>query len=159
MEAYVDGGGYGMQAMSADAVRYNTESMSQFKTRIDGLIEMLTSSEASRSKMEADALARVNFGGGGAAWGEATSVHTSYETVLRQLTELSGLLQDCLEGLGIAVVASKDGFQQMDDDVKRQMIGIHERTEEAKAKADRDAGRTTPETGAGQTAGGDGSLQ
>ncbi|MFF7779246.1 hypothetical protein ACFZCG_33080 [Streptomyces tanashiensis] len=145
--------------MSADAVRYNSESMSEFKTSIDGLIEMLTSSEADKGKMKSDPVTRTKFGGGGAAWGEATSVYDSYNTVLKQLTELSGLLQDCLEGLGIAVVASKDGFEQMDDDVKRKMINIHQRTEVAKTKADREAGRTTPENGAGQTAGGDGSLQ
>ncbi|WP_030221798.1 hypothetical protein [Streptomyces exfoliatus] len=136
--------------MSREAVLYNTESMSEFKAGIDGLIEMLTSSEAGPGKMKSDPLSRTKFGGGGAAWGEATGIYTSYETVLRQLTELSGLLQDCLEGLGIAVVASKDGFQQMDDDIKQKMIGIHQRTEDAKAKADREAGRI-PETGKDRT--------
>ncbi|MFD9242027.1 hypothetical protein ACFV0D_08855 [Streptomyces sp. NPDC059556] len=158
MEAYVDGGGYGMRAMSADAVRYNTESMSEFKTSIDGLIEMLTSSEAGPGNMKADPLGRLKFGGGGAAWGEASSIYTSYETVLGQLTELSGLLQDCLEGLGIAVVASKDGFEQMDDDVKRKMINIHQRTDDAKTKADREAGRI-PEAGTDQTGDGAGAYR
>ncbi|MFC8760788.1 hypothetical protein ACFUAG_08735 [Streptomyces sp. NPDC057193] len=159
MEAYVGGGSYGMQAMSADAVRYNSESMTEFKAGIDGLIEMLTSSEADKGKMQADPVTRNQFGGGGAAWAEAHGVYDSYSTVLSQLTQLSGLLKDCLEGLGIAVIASKDGFEQMDDDARRKMINIHQRTEDAKAKADREAGRTTPEDGAGRTAGGDGSLQ
>ncbi|WP_406058713.1 hypothetical protein OG462_17805 [Streptomyces sp. NBC_01077] len=159
MEADVGGGAYGMRPMSADAVRYNTESMSEFKTSIDGLIEMLTSSEADKGKMKSDPVVRNQFGGGGGAWAEASGVYDSYNTVLRQLTELSGLLQDCLEGLGIAVIASKDGFEQMDDDVKRKMINIHQRTDDAKTKADREAGRTAPDDGAGQTARGDGSLQ
>ncbi|MFF5917819.1 hypothetical protein ACFY8C_05690 [Streptomyces flavochromogenes] len=159
MEAYVDGGGYGMRPMSAEAVRYNTESMSEFKTSIDGLIEMLTSSEADKGKMKSDPVVRGQFGGGGGAWAEASGVYDSYNTVLSQLTDLSGLLRDCLEGLGIAVVASKDGFEQMDDDVKQKMINIHQRTDEAKAKADREAGRVAPDDGAGQTAGGDSSLQ
>ncbi|MER7539131.1 hypothetical protein ABTX77_30750 [Streptomyces sp. NPDC097704] len=143
MRAELDGASYGMHGMSAEAVRYNSESMSEFKTSIDGLIEMLTASEADKGKMKADPVTRGKFGGGGAAWGEAASVHESYDTVLKQLTDLSGLLQDCLEGLGIAVVASKDGFEQMDDDVKRKMINIHDRTWNAKQKADKEAGRDT----------------
>ncbi|MFF3836122.1 hypothetical protein [Streptomyces sp. NPDC001930] len=141
MEAYVDGGGYGMQAMSAEAVRYNTETMTEFKASIDGLIDTLTSSAADKGQLNAEPMVRAQFGGGGAAWSEANGVHTSYTNVLKQLTDLSGLLQDCLEGLGIAVVASKDGFEQMDDDVKQKMIRIHQRTEDAKATADREAGR------------------
>ncbi|MFJ8658628.1 hypothetical protein [Streptomyces sp. NPDC093795] len=144
MEAYVGGGAYGMQAMSADAVRYNSESMTEFKASIDGLIEMLTSSEADTGKMKADPVTRNQFGGGGAAWIEAHGVYDSYNAVLAQLTDLSGLLKDCLEGLGIAVVASKDGFEQMDEDTKRKMINIHDRTWDAKEKADKDAGRSAP---------------
>ncbi|MFB6839987.1 hypothetical protein [Streptomyces sp. NPDC056361] len=140
MEAYADGGGsFGMRGMSMDAVRYNTESMSEFKKSIDGLIKTLTSSEADKGKMESDPVVRGQFGGGGAAWSEANGVYDAYNNVLSQLVQLSGLLQDCLEGLGIAVVASKDGFSQMDDDIKQKMINIHDRTWEAKEKADKDA--------------------
>ncbi|MFJ7955426.1 hypothetical protein ACIQ62_03940 [Streptomyces sp. NPDC096319] len=145
--------------MSADAVRYNSESMSEFKTSIDGLIDMLTSSEADKGKMQSDPVTRTKFGGGGAAWSEAAGVYDSYNTVLKQLTDLSGLLQDCLEGLGIAVVASKDGFEQMDDDVKRQMINIHDRTFDAKQKADKDAGRDAPASEGSQSTEGDGSFK
>ncbi|WP_223183057.1 hypothetical protein [Streptomyces sp. CBMA370] len=127
--------------MSTEAVRYNSESMTEFKTSIDGLIEMLTSSEADKGKMKADPVVRAQFGGGGAAWSEATGVYDAYHHVLSQLTDLSGLLQDCLEGLGIAVVASKDGFEQLDEDTRRKMLAIHQRTEVAKRQADEAAGR------------------
>ncbi|WP_225801559.1 hypothetical protein [Streptomyces sp. NK15101] len=159
MRAELDGASYGMRGMSADAVRYNSESMSEFKTSIDGLIEMLTSSEADKGKMKSDPVTRNQFGGGGAAWGEASSVYDSYNAVLKQLTDLSGLLQDCLEGLGIAVVASKDGFEQMDDDVKRKMINIHDRTWDAKQKADKEAGRDVPASEGSQDTEGGGSFK
>ncbi|MFE2556835.1 hypothetical protein ACFXGT_12500 [Streptomyces sp. NPDC059352] len=159
MEAYVDGGTYGMRAMSAEAVRYNSESMSEFKTSIDGLIEMLTSSEAGKGKVESEPVSRGQFGGGGPEWGEAHGVYDSYNAVIKQLKDLSSLLQDCLEGLGIAVVASKDGFEQMDDDVKQKMIGIHQRTEDAKAKADKEAGRGAPASEGGQSTESGGNFQ
>ncbi|MFE0640401.1 hypothetical protein ACFW2Y_02040 [Streptomyces sp. NPDC058877] len=152
MEAYMDGGGsFGMRAMSKEAVRYNSESMSEFKTSIDGLIEMLTSSEADHGKMKSDPVTRSQLGGGGAAWIEAAGLHDSYNTVLKQLTELSSLLQDCLEGLGIAVVGSKDGFEQLDEDTKRKMINIHQRTEDARARADREAGLVREDTSSQST--------
>ncbi|MDV9192274.1 hypothetical protein R6L23_29395 [Streptomyces sp. SR27] len=145
MEAYVDGGGFGMLGMSTAAVRYNSETMTEFKASIDKMIENLTSSEADTGKVKSDPVVRGQFGGGGAAWGEAHGVYDAYSSVIQQLTELSGLLRDCLEGLGIAVVASKDGFAQMDDDIKQKMINIHQRTEDAKVKADNEAGRGTPQ--------------
>ncbi|MBB4979168.1 hypothetical protein [Streptomyces nymphaeiformis] len=144
MRAELDGASYGMHGMSAEAVRYNSESMTQFKARIDGLIDKLKGSEAGKGKVPVDPVERGQFGGGGGEWSEAGGVYDAYNSVIRQLVDLSGLLQDCLEGLGIAVVASKDGFEQMDDETKRKMINIHQRTEDAKLKADKEAGRTAP---------------
>ncbi|MFE0736798.1 MULTISPECIES: hypothetical protein [unclassified Streptomyces] len=144
--------------MSADAVRYNSESMTEFKKGIDELIDLLTNSPADPNKMKADPVSRAQFGGGGPSWAEAHGLYDSYNNVLKQLTDLSGLLRDSLEGLGIAVVASKDGFEEMDDDVKRKMIAIHQRTYEAKQQADREAGRQAPANGT-ETLKSDTSLQ
>ncbi|MFE7550651.1 hypothetical protein [Streptomyces gardneri] len=159
MEAYVGGGAYGMRAMSTEAVRYNSESMAEFKASIDGLIETLTASEAGKGKVETEPVSRGQFGGGGPAWGEAHGVYDSYNAVIKQLKDLSSLLQDCLEGLGIAVVASKDGFEQMDDDTKQKMINIHQRTEDAKAKADEEAGRGAPASEGGRATESGGNFQ
>ncbi|MEU5215721.1 hypothetical protein AB0G79_05905 [Streptomyces sp. NPDC020807] len=153
MEAYVDGGGsYAMRGMSAAAVRYNAETMTDLKQGIDAIIDQLVASEADKGRVEADPVQRSQFGGGGAGWSEANGVYTSYSTVVGKLTELSGLLRDCLEGLSIAVVVSRDGFQEMDDDVKQKMINIHQRTDEAKTKADREAGRVPTSEGSQEAA-------
>ncbi|MFE3073262.1 hypothetical protein [Streptomyces sp. NPDC059247] len=140
--------------MSREAVLYNSESMTEFKASIDGLITKLTSSEADKGKMKSDPVVRAQFGGGGAAWSEAAGVYDAYNAVLKQLVELSGLLRDCLEGLGIAVVASKDGLEQLDEDTRYKMLQIHQRTEDAKRQADVEAGRVPVSTGSGATEGG-----
>ncbi|MFG2871999.1 hypothetical protein [Streptomyces sp. NPDC048338] len=147
------------------AVAYNSESMLEFKKGIDELIVSLTESPAGTKNMAADPVSRSQFGGGGGAWIEASGIFSSYDNVLRELTKLSGLLGDCLEGMGIAVTMSKDGFEQTDDDIRRRMLAISQRTQTAKEEADKAAGRTTGTTdGSGtaqpgsETTTGDGSL-
>ncbi|MEU6626335.1 hypothetical protein ABZ926_36995 [Streptomyces litmocidini] len=141
--------------MRTQAVKYSADSMQKFKQRVDALIEELNGSPASAGKLKSDPVSRAQFGGGGASWAEAQDAYAAYNETLHRLVELSGLLKDCLEGLGIAVVASKNGMEAMDDDIKRKMIQIHQRTYEAKQKADKEAGRTEPSSeGSGATEGG-----
>lgn len=131
-----DGGGAGPTPLTdEEALRrvnpvmasalYDPESMVKFKARIDQLIINLNGSPAGSKKVGAEPLGRGQFGGGGGAWAEAAGLSTAYETVIDQLKQLSKLLADSLEGMGIAVVASKDGFEGLDDDIRRRMRAIH----------------------------------
>ncbi|MEF9883206.1 hypothetical protein [Streptomyces sp. P9-A4] len=153
MEAYVGGG------MRTQAVKYSADSMQKFKQRVDELILELNGSDASSGELKTAPVSRAQFGGGGAAWSEAQGAYAAYDETLGRLVALSGLLKDCLEGLGIAVVASKQGFEAMDDDIKRKMIEIHQRTQDAKDRADKEAGRETSAGGQGDTPEGDGPYQ
>lgn len=143
MLAPIDGG----SASGARSVAYNSETMLEFKKGIDELIVMLTESPADPKKMAAEPVTRNQFGGGGAAWAEASGIFNSYDTVLTQLTTLSGVLGDCLEGMGIAVVMSKDGFEQTDDDIKYRMLQISQRAIDVKAKAEAEAAKKETEAG------------
>ncbi|MFF8601690.1 hypothetical protein ACF065_19020 [Streptomyces sp. NPDC015232] len=149
MEAYVDGagGGYALGGMSREALLYNSESMMEFKKGVDGLITDLLASPAAPANMKADQVVRGQFGGGGAAWVEADEIFTSYKSVLAELIRLSGLLSDCLEGLGIAVGISKNGMEETDEDIRARMLAISKRTSEAKAAADEKAGYDTTPSG------------
>ncbi|MFE5482000.1 hypothetical protein [Streptomyces sp. NPDC056527] len=129
--------------------------MLDFKKGIDELIVELTKSPAGSKNMSADPVSRNQFGGGGGAWVEASGVFTSYDNVLTQLTTLSALLGECLEGMGIAVVMSKNGMEQTDDDIRYRMLEISQRAETAKAEAEKAAadkaakGSGQPQAGAG----------
>ncbi|MEU8761239.1 hypothetical protein [Streptomyces sp. NPDC048659] len=133
--------------MSREAVSYNSESMLEFKTGIDEMIADLLKSPAGKANMAAEPVSRAQFGGGGSAWLEANDLFASYKSVLDELTRLSGLLSDCLEGMGIAVGMSKDGMQRTDDDIRYRMLEISRRTTEAKTKADKQAGYDTTPSG------------
>ncbi|MDV5146072.1 hypothetical protein R1T08_18135 [Streptomyces sp. SBC-4] len=156
MQASLGGMASGMRAQ---AVKYSADSMETFRKRIDALVQELQGSGAGTGQLKADPVTRTQFGGGGAAWGEAEGAYAAYDGTLSRLVELSGLLNDCLEGLGIAVVASKHGFEEMDDDIKRKMIDIHQRTFDAKEKADKAAGRGASASEGGQTTEGGGNFQ
>ncbi|MEV5969678.1 hypothetical protein [Streptomyces sp. NPDC051921] len=149
MEAYVDGAGgaYAMRGMSREALHYNSESMMEFKKGVDEMIADLLASPAAPQKMESDPVARSQFGGGGAAWIEANEIFSSYKDVLAELTRLSGLLSDCLEGMGIAVGISKDGMEETDHDIRSKMLTISQRVTDAKTAADKKAGYDTTPSG------------
>ncbi|MFC5801586.1 hypothetical protein [Streptomyces formicae] len=108
---------------------YDPESMVSFKKRVDKLLTNLRESPAGPKQVEAEAASRDHFGGGRNGWAEAAGLSGAYDTVIEQLTKLSQLLADSMEGMGIAVVASKDGFEAMDDDIRRRMVAISKRTE------------------------------
>ncbi|WP_267245236.1 hypothetical protein [Streptomyces sp. PR69] len=146
---------------------YDPESMTSFKKRVDKLLVDLMGSPAAPDQVGASPVGRSQFGGGGGAWAEASGIFNAYENVITQLKELSQLLADCIEGMGIAVVSAKDGYQGMDDDVRRRMLAIRQRTEDrydperdpvaqelARERAQAAGGAdTAPGTGNGDSAG------
>ncbi|MFF0431828.1 hypothetical protein ACFYU9_06340 [Streptomyces sp. NPDC004327] len=149
MEAYVDGAGgaHAMRGMSREALHYSSESMMEFKKGVDEMIADLLASPAAPKAVGADPVARGQFGGGGEQWIEAHAIFSSYKGVLAELTRLSGLLSDCLEGMGIAVGISKNGMEDTDDDIRGKMLAITRRVTDAKAAADKQAGYDTTPSG------------
>ncbi|MEV6245372.1 hypothetical protein AB0M38_04090 [Streptomyces sp. NPDC051742] len=124
--------------MRTQAVKYSADSMAELKKDVDRLITSLDATmkptaDPNGSVSEID---RSKFGGGGGAWAEAQSAYASYAKVRQSLVDLSKLLKDCLEGLGIAAIASQDGIEAMDEDIKLKMRGIYERTKDAHDKAE-----------------------
>ncbi|MFF0789691.1 hypothetical protein [Streptomyces spiralis] len=115
-------------AAAALAAEYT--SFTEFKKRVDDLIHDLKGSEAGPGKVGRGRLARHEFGGGGGEWSEAAGLYTAYETVVSELETLSKLLSDSMEGMGIAVVASHKGYQNIDIDVRRRMAAISAETTE-----------------------------
>ncbi|MFB7448619.1 MULTISPECIES: hypothetical protein [unclassified Streptomyces] len=131
--------------MRTQAVKYSADSMAEFKKGIDSLITELdaTMKLTAGPNSTVSVIDRSKFGGGGAAWAEAQGAYAGYSKVRQSLVDLSKLLRDCLEGLGIAVLASQDGIEAMDEDIKLKMRGIYERTKGAHDKAQAQQQATT----------------
>ncbi|MGW0706031.1 hypothetical protein ACWD4G_08715 [Streptomyces sp. NPDC002643] len=139
----VDGGGSGggtgpswmsgvWDAVQDTATDVYTElsSFQTFKKRIDQLIDDLKDSDAGPGKVGQEQLVRAQFGGGNGQWAEAAGLFTAYETVITELENLSKLLSDSMEGVGIAVMASHKGYQNIDLDIRDRMVAISAETTE-----------------------------
>lgn len=116
---------------------YDAESMVSFKKRVDQLLIDLGDSPAAPKQVGTAHTKRNHFGGGDGAWAEAAGLYASYELVVERLKELSQLMGDCLEGMGIAVVSAKNGYADIDDDIRRRMLAIQTHTQQH-YDADRD---------------------
>jgi hypothetical protein len=103
-------------------------SCTTFQTRLDALIHDLKGSQAGPDKIAHEQLVRHQFGGGAGAWAEAAGLFRAYETVISELETLSKLLSDSMEGMGIAVMASHKGYQNVDLDVRDRMAAISAET-------------------------------
>ncbi|MFI5797252.1 hypothetical protein [Streptomyces sp. NPDC051677] len=105
-------------------------SFTKFRTRVDELIRDLKGSDAGPNKIGQEQLVRHQLGGGDGAWAEAAGLFTAYGTVISELETLSKLLSDSMEGMGIAVLASHKGYQNIDLDIRDRMAAISAETTE-----------------------------
>ncbi|MFE9996435.1 hypothetical protein [Streptomyces avermitilis] len=108
---------------AADVVT-ELSSFTTFQKRVDDLIRDLKGSAAGPGEVGQEQLVRHQFGGGAGAWTEASGLFRAYETVIGELESLSKLLSDSMEGMGIAVLASHKGYQNIDLDVRDRMATI-----------------------------------
>ncbi|HEY8979923.1 MAG TPA: hypothetical protein VIU15_10120 [Streptomyces sp.] len=113
---------HAVQAQADMAAEY--ASFTGFRTRIDELIKTLKGSSAGPTELGQDQLVRHQFGGGNEGWIEAAGLFTAYESVISELEKLSKVLSDCMEGMGIAVLASHKGYENIDLDVRQRMAAI-----------------------------------
>lgn len=105
-------------------------SITAFQKRVDQLINDLKDSDAGPGKVGREQLVRTQFGGGNGEWAEAAGLFTAYETVITELENLSKLLSDSMEGMGIAVLAAHKGYQNIDLDIRDRMAAISAETTE-----------------------------
>ncbi|MFE3183291.1 hypothetical protein ACFXKR_20825 [Streptomyces violascens] len=141
------------RAAAGDVVT-ELSSFTKFQQRVDELIRNLKGSPAGPGEVGQERLARDQFGGGAGAFTEASGLFTSYETVITELETLSGLLSDSIEGMGIAVLASHKGYQNIDADVRKRMAMISVETKKHYG-GDYDPEQAKPKGAAPKPSGGD----
>ncbi|MCX4969674.1 hypothetical protein OHA98_33955 [Streptomyces sp. NBC_00654] len=121
-------------------------SFTKFRDRIDELLTDLKTSPAGPNKLGEDPVTKGQFGDPG--WSEATGLYTTYNTVITELETLSKLLSDSIEGMGIAVLASHNGYENLDIDIRRRMLAISKEATEhyggAYDPTKQDGGKPTP---------------
>ncbi|MGJ5833974.1 hypothetical protein [Streptomyces ossamyceticus] len=99
------------------------DAMKQFKKRVDNLLIELDKSEAAPDKVGQDRLTRAQLGS--ADFKEAQFLYESYAIVHDELENLSKALSAQIEGVGLAVHASRVGFESLDEDIKARMREVN----------------------------------
>ena len=125
------GGIFGSIAASAGAaadIATELTSFTKFKQRVDELIHDLKGSPAGSGHVGQEPVSRHQFGGDGGAWGDASGLFDSYQSVIKDLESLSRLLSDSMDGMGIAVLASHKGYQHIDEHLRDRVKKIHAET-------------------------------
>lgn len=97
-------------------------SFTGFRDRLDELLSGLKASPAAPGKLGEDPMGRGRLGGGTGSWTEADALHGAYSVVISELERLSTRLSDSIEGLGIAVLASHKGYENVDADIRDRML-------------------------------------
>nr|BFD84873.1 hypothetical protein StreXyl84_42740 [Streptomyces sp. Xyl84] len=100
-------------------------SFTKFPKRIDQLVQDLKQTPASAHQVGMDQPTRASYGGGAGVWHPADRLHTAHATVVESLEELSRLVSVSIEGMGLAVLASHQGYENVDADVRDRLNAIH----------------------------------
>ncbi|MGW0846356.1 hypothetical protein ACWD26_40740 [Streptomyces sp. NPDC002787] len=112
---------YGVNPQMALDIQH--DAMKDFKKRVDNLLVELGKSEAAPDKVGQDRLSRAQLGS--ADFKEAQFLYESYAIVHDELENLSKALSAQIEGVGLAVHASRVGFENLDEDIKARMREVN----------------------------------
>lgn len=111
----------------AMALNIQHNAMKAFKKRVDQLLIELGKSEAAPGKVGDDRLPRAQLGS--SDFKEAQFLYDSYTIVHDELENLSKALSAQIEGMGLAVHASRVGYQNLDEDIKARMRAVNAEAE------------------------------
>ncbi|MFE5559089.1 hypothetical protein [Streptomyces sp. NPDC056544] len=103
------------------ALRFEFDSLSEYKRMVDSLLDDLTGSDADHKKLADDKLPATKLGKG---FAEVDALFKSYDTVVTELQKLSKGLAGQIEALGIAVLSAGKGYDGVDEETKRRMLAI-----------------------------------
>lgn len=109
------------------ALAIEADEMKTFKKRVDDLLVALDGSEAAPGKMGVGRLARGQLGSGD--FGEAQFLFDSYSVVHDELEKLSKALGAQIEGMGLAVHASRVGYENVDEEIRARMRAVNAEVE------------------------------
>lgn len=146
---------YGVNPQMALDIQH--DAMKNFKKRVDDLLTDLGRSEAAPHKVGQDRLSRAQLGS--ADFKEAQFLYESYAIVHDELENLSKALSAQIEGVGLAVHASRVGFENLDDDIRTRMREVNaevdkyydiDRDPYARRQADQQQGEPVAEVADGE---------
>lgn len=115
---------------SAAKVRVVYDSLSTFKSNVDKILTALEESPAARKRVADQRITRNAVSGANAPFHEADALYENFHRVHHELTQLSTMLSDQIESLGIVVQGASQGFQNLEESQRQRFWEIQSRLEQ-----------------------------
>ncbi|MFI8517279.1 hypothetical protein ACIGEZ_05550 [Streptomyces sp. NPDC085481] len=112
-------GGVAGAAVAATNLVVELGEMDNLKKRVDKLLEDFGTSQGGPKKIGEDWLDKTGLGGPG--FKEADFLFGSYGEVRRELLKFSKVLELQMESMKLAIHATQNGYQTIDDDIRAKM--------------------------------------
>ncbi|MFK0101738.1 hypothetical protein [Streptomyces sp. NPDC091040] len=103
------------------------ESLKSFKSRVDRLLMTLDGSPAAHGRITDQKVTAAAYGAAG--FTEAVLLHATYAMVHLRLTQLSMMLGEQLEAMGITVDLADRGYEHVDHEYAARLNLIRKRVE------------------------------
>lgn len=126
-----DGGGSApivMTAADTKKLKVETETLKQFRTKVDALLKELETSPASPRNISDQQLVAQHLGNG---FAEANDLHAAYTTVHSKLQELSQTLSNQIEAMILTIEITQRGYQNVESDQVAALWKIRDQTDSA----------------------------
>ncbi|MER6344193.1 hypothetical protein ACWC10_07330 [Streptomyces sp. NPDC001595] len=115
----------GVSAARAADLEASGEVLSDFVSRVDGVLRTLEGSAGNPTRVGAQTIKPTSLSSGRSdVFPEAHSLYTQYNSVHEQLTTLSKTLHLQIEAIGIAVKGASIGFDALEEDQRRRFWAI-----------------------------------
>ncbi|MBT2370072.1 hypothetical protein J7E88_33585 [Streptomyces sp. ISL-10] len=112
-------------------------ALKRFQTRVNKLLSELEESAAGGTKMSAQTISRASLSGQSMAeFPEAEGLYAQYNRVHQSLVRLSKSLGDQITVLSIGVHAADVGFDNVEEDKRREFAAIQARIDRERAAAE-----------------------
>ncbi|MFF2504814.1 hypothetical protein ACFVTY_15765 [Streptomyces sp. NPDC058067] len=114
----------GVSAATAANLEVSGELLKDFQKRVDALLADFEGSAGNATAVGAQTISRASFSVGGGDFHEADHLYTQYNRVHGHLTALSKSLSLQIEATSIAVLGAKNGFANLDEDLRHRFWEI-----------------------------------
>lgn len=117
-----------LTAADTKQLKVETETLKQFRTKVDALLKELETSPASPRNISDQQLAAHHLGSG---FAEANDLHGAYTTVHGKLQELSQTLSKQIEAMILTIEITQSGYQNTESDQVVALWKIRDQTDAA----------------------------
>lgn len=123
---------------AGSGISKKAETLAHFKKQLDKMLKDLEESPAAKSEISRHRIAAAAYG----KFPAAEELAGSYQRVHTRLEELSQILGDQLEALGVTVQLSDRGYDSVDAEQAARLQEIHKRAQNYYDRTDPQRGRS-----------------